>query len=399
LHRRAAAWLLDEGSKSEAISHLLRAQDYSTAVELIAESWYPVAASGGQATVRSWLDSLPEDVSAADARLCVARALVAISYGQLDEVQPALDSITKAPPPPGRFFDGFTSGRQAAGVFAAAYRWLLGDLGGCRDAALAALSSGEAPSPWDSLARMRLGASSYWLGDVAEGISNLELGRAGASATPLHPAWISSLGMLALVRLEEGDQAIASDLVTEARDVIRGAGLAEYWVSAPTHIASGALMLRSGRIDDAIAELNRGLELAARGSGPIETAYGQVLLSRALSTSGDRQQSERMLAEARWTVESSLDPGPAIARFLGEAEQELQVKAPPAFDAELLDELSDRELSVLRLMSGDLSQREMGEHLYISFNTVKTHSKHIYRKLGVSQRSEAVARARQLNLI
>ena len=65
----------------------------------------------------------------------------------------------------------------------------------------------------------------------------------------------------------------------------------------------------------------------------------------------------------------------------------------------LLDELSDRELSVLRLMSGDMSQREMGNHLYISFNTVKTHSKHIYRKLGVSQRSDAVARARQLDLI
>ena len=47
VHRRAAAWLLEEGSQSEAITHLLRAQDYPTAVELIAESWYPIAASGG----------------------------------------------------------------------------------------------------------------------------------------------------------------------------------------------------------------------------------------------------------------------------------------------------------------------------------------------------------------
>ena len=399
VHRRAAAWLLEEGSQSEAITHLLRAEDYPTAVELIAESWYPIAASGGQSTVRNWLDSLPQDVSAADPRLCVARALIAISYGQLDEVEPALESITKAPPPPGRYFDGFTSGRQAAGIFATAYRWLLGDLGGCRDAALAALSSGEAPSPWDSLARMRLGASGYWLGDAAEGISNLELGRAGASATPLHPAWISSLGMLALARLEEGDLEIASGLVAEAGDVIREAGLAEYWVCAPTHVASGALMLRAGQIDEAIDELSRGLELAARGSGPTDTAYGQISLGRALSLKGDQQQAERMLVEARWTVESSVDPGPVIAKLLEQAEQELQVTAAPAFDADLLDELSDRELSVLKLMSGDMSQREMGNHLYISFNTVKTHSKHIYRKLGVSQRSDAVARARQLDLI
>ena len=333
MHRRAAAWLLEEGSQSEAITHLLRAEDYPTAVELIAESWYPIAASGGQSTVRNWLDSLPQDVSAADPRLCVARALIAISYGQLDEVEPALDSITKAPPPPGRFFDGFTSGRQAAGIFATAYRWLLGDLGGCRDAALAALASGEAPSPWDSLARMRLGASSYWLGDAAEGISNLELGRAGASATPLYPAWVSSLGMLALARLEEGDSEVASDLVAEARDVIREAGLAEYWVSAPTHVASGALMLRAGQIDEAIDELSRGLELAARGSGPTDTAYGQISLSRALSLKGDQQGAERMLVEARWTVESSVDPGPVIAKLLEQAEQELQVTAAPAFDA------------------------------------------------------------------
>ena len=399
VHRRAAAWLLEEGFKSEAITHLLRAEDYPTAVELIAESWYPIAASGGQSTVRNWLDSLPEDISAADPRLGVARALIAISYGQLDEVEPALDSIEKAPPPPGRYFDGFTTGRQAVLIFSTAYRWLLGDLGGCRDAALAALGSDEPPGRWDSLARMRLGASSYWLGDTAEGVSNLELGRAGTSATQLFPAWVSSLGMLAMARLEEGDSEVAADLVAEARGVIRDAGLAEYWVSAPTHVAAGGLMILAGQIEEAIGELSRALDLAARGSGPTDTAYGQILLSRALSLQGDQERARRMLVEARWTVESSVDPGPVITKRLEQAEQGLKVIPSASFDASQLEELSERELSILRLMSGDLSQREMGDHLYISFNTVKTHSKHIYRKLGVSQRSEAVARARQLKLL
>jgi LuxR family transcriptional regulator, maltose regulon positive regulatory protein len=54
---------------------------------------------------------------------------------------------------------------------------------------------------------------------------------------------------------------------------------------------------------------------------------------------------------------------------------------------------------VLRMLSGDRSQREIGGALYISFNTVKTHTKSIYRKLGVSQREDAVARARELELI
>ena len=146
VHRRAAAWMLNEGLQSEAITHLLRAERYPEAVDLIARSWYPIAASGGQSTVRSWLDSLPEDVSRNDVRLCVARALIAISYGQLDEVEAALNSITSAPPPPGPFFDGFTSGPHAELILRIAYRWLLGDLGGCRETAVAALASGEARS-------------------------------------------------------------------------------------------------------------------------------------------------------------------------------------------------------------------------------------------------------------
>ena len=399
VHRRAAVWMLEEGLQSEAITHLLRAGRYSEAVELIAELWYPIAASGGHSTVRNWLDSLPQDVSENDARLCVARALVAISFGQLDEVQAALDSIIRAPSPPGRFFDGFTSGTHAVGILSTAYRWLLGDLGGCREAAVAALSSGEARSGWDSLARIRLGASSYWLGDFTEGISNLELGRAGASASPLKPAWISSLGLLAMIRIEEGDPEIASGLVAEARDAIREAGLAEYWVTAPTSIAAGGLMIGDGKVVEAIDELNRGLKLAARGSGPTETAYGQILLGRALRLQGEREQAKRLLAEARWTIDASLDPGPVVARLLEQEEEALQVTRSASFEAEELEDLSERELSVLRMMSGDLSQREMGNHLFISFNTVKTHTKHIYRKLGVTQRSEAVARARQLDLL
>jgi len=397
-HSRAAAWMLEEGLQEEAIAHLLRAERYTDAVDLIAESWYPKAASGGQSTVRTWLDSLPQDLSKQDARLCVARALVAISYGQLDEVEAALDSAASAPPPPGPFFDGFNSGPHAAGILTISHRWLLGDLGGCRETAMAALSSGEAQSGWDSLARIRLGASNYWLGDSAEGISDLELGRAGSKASSLKPAWVSSLGLLAMVWIEEGDPEVASALVSEAREVIREMGLAEYWVSAPTHIAAGGLLIAEGNMSEAIDELKRGLELAARGSGPTETAYGQILLGRALRLHGDREGAKQLLAEARWTIDASVDPGPVVTSLLKQ-EEALEVTVSAPFETKELEELSDRELSVLRMMSGDMSQREIGNQLFISFNTVKTHSKNIYRKLGVSHRSEAVARARQLDLL
>jgi LuxR family transcriptional regulator, maltose regulon positive regulatory protein len=58
--------------------------------------------------------------------------------------------------------------------------------------------------------------------------------------------------------------------------------------------------------------------------------------------------------------------------------------------------LTEREREILRFLGGGLTEREIGGELYLSFNTVHSHVKSLYRKLGVSSRSEAVARARDL---
>jgi LuxR family maltose regulon positive regulatory protein len=65
----------------------------------------------------------------------------------------------------------------------------------------------------------------------------------------------------------------------------------------------------------------------------------------------------------------------------------------------IVEHLSDREREVLRHLSGMLSTAEIAAEMYISVNTVKTHLKSIYRKLAATHRSEAIRRARQLNLI
>ena len=64
-----------------------------------------------------------------------------------------------------------------------------------------------------------------------------------------------------------------------------------------------------------------------------------------------------------------------------------------------MDELSTREMSVLRLLGSELSIAEIGDELYISRNTVKTHVRGIYRKLDADTRAGAVARARELRLL
>jgi LuxR family maltose regulon positive regulatory protein len=65
----------------------------------------------------------------------------------------------------------------------------------------------------------------------------------------------------------------------------------------------------------------------------------------------------------------------------------------------LLEPLTESETRVLRLLATDLSKREIGNELYVSVNTIKTHVKHLYAKLDVQTRRHAVERGRQLGLL
>jgi LuxR family transcriptional regulator, maltose regulon positive regulatory protein len=69
--------------------------------------------------------------------------------------------------------------------------------------------------------------------------------------------------------------------------------------------------------------------------------------------------------------------------------------SPPAAGTDL----TEREFDVLRLLEKGLSKREIGQTLFLSYNTIHTHARSIYRKLGASSREEAIAQARGRGLI
>ena len=71
----------------------------------------------------------------------------------------------------------------------------------------------------------------------------------------------------------------------------------------------------------------------------------------------------------------------------------------PAISQLLIEPLSDRELDVLRLLAGGQTNQEIALALCVSVNTVKTHLRNIYGKLGVHSRREAVAEAKKLGLV
>ena len=99
-------------------------------------------------------------------------------------------------------------------------------------------------------------------------------------------------------------------------------------------------------------------------------------------------------AEARATIDACPDPG--ILRQRLDAVDPVP-RLHPSRNGDT--PLSERELVVLRMLGGTLSERDIGRELYLSHNTVHSHARSIYRKLGVSSRAGALDRARQLGLL
>jgi LuxR family transcriptional regulator, maltose regulon positive regulatory protein len=94
------------------------------------------------------------------------------------------------------------------------------------------------------------------------------------------------------------------------------------------------------------------------------------------------------------------DPNPAVTRLRKQLLDALGAhRALTALPDAPVEQLSERELAVLRRLPSKLSNQEIAGVLYVSLNTVKTQIQSIYRKLGVNSRHEAIERARQLDLL
>jgi LuxR family maltose regulon positive regulatory protein len=90
---------------------------------------------------------------------------------------------------------------------------------------------------------------------------------------------------------------------------------------------------------------------------------------------------------------------PAFVRRLLAAFEAQHKPLKLASQETLIEPLSDRELEVLHHLNGPYSTPEIADHLIVSANTVRTHIKSIYGKLGVHGRSAAVWRAKELGLL
>jgi LuxR family maltose regulon positive regulatory protein len=187
------------------------------------------------------------------------------------------------------------------------------------------------------------------------------------------------------------------------------------------HITLARLLLADGEdesLDQALALLSR-LALAAESGGRTGSLI-EIRMLQALAFHAREQTTRALtslesaleLAEPEGQVRIFLDEGAPMLRLLRTAagagirpqfvrvlSQSLRNAGEIASITPLPDPLSERELSVVRLLATPLTGPEITRELHVSLNTMRTHTKHIFVKLGVNDRAAAVRRAEALGLI
>jgi LuxR family maltose regulon positive regulatory protein len=399
LHRRAAAWYRDAELIPDAIHHALAGGATAEATELIANHWNAFFNQGRLATVSGWLDALPAAVVEGDPRLCVARAWLALDLGRVDEVETWIDAA-EAEIQARAGANGGAPTRADTEILRTVHRFKTGDVGRANEAARRTIKLAPPDAVFPrTAAHCVLGLTHYWSNESDRAIAILEEAVRLARSAGNDLAASYALGYLSVIRAERRELDAADELAEKALGLSDEPGFAEHFTTMMAHLGRAKARERRGDLMDAESAASRALALGLRGAGRIEIASARLTLAEVRHAQGAADEARDLVREARRTLATCPDPRALAERV---AEVERRVKAAPRRPGATTtadEELTDRELAVLRLLDSDLSQREIGAALYVSLNTVKTHTRSIFRKLDASNRSEAVARARSLGVL
>ena len=390
LHARAARWYEEQEDPRRALEHSLAARDHGEAARLLRDRWLRIAPPGEGPARDAWLEGLPRSVVIADPGLCLMRAVLEESRGAPPErIEAWLAAAERNAADP---VEGLPLGSDSVLMEAALVR----AAGGGQDVGRLLASARRAHSlarERSALARAIAGTYlAYWL--VFAGLH--EEARAHASdvlemeasrAMPLLGALQHAVASLAAAAL--GEDAAAGELGTTGVDRLRAHGNEAAPRASVVHLAHGLALARRGALADAGDALRRAVALAQGPALSLERAHALLGLARVHKARGDVGAAAAAAREARRLTSSAADPG---------ALRQLARATRPAAGDVLDEEVSDAEARILRLLSTDLTLRQIGERLYLSVNTVKSHTRSLYRKLDAGSRAEAVERARELRI-
>jgi LuxR family maltose regulon positive regulatory protein len=392
LNQRAADWFEAQGDAESTLDYSHAAGNEDSAARILSSIAMTVSSAGRVTAVESWLDHFDDEAQLHRyPAVAVEGSRIHAFRGRPDQAEEWLAAAERGVPTNG---EGSAT-RACIDVLRAAM---------CADGPERMLANAESAlaelppeHPWHPWALVVIGAAHLLLGedDLADRLlataaeASDRLGRAESRALAL-----SERSLLAAGRDEEE----AETLALEARRLIENGELDAYATSALDLAATARALLRHGQWDEARRQLTITQRLAPSLTHAIPWLSVQVRLElgHAYVTLRDRNGAEGLLAEAQEILR--LRPSLGV---LGEqvARLEAEIDAMPQAVGGGGSGLTRAELRLLPLLSTHLSFREIGERLFVSRNTIKTQAISVYRKLGVSSRSDAITRAAELGLV
>ncbi len=392
LHQAAAAWLAAAGHPGEAIRHALAAGDPPAAADLVISGWASRVASGRLTTVLGWLDAFPDGYTSTSAPLSLVSAWVNGLLGHHDTARHAIHDMLTATPT-GPLPDGSPTAQHAAALFRAIFSWT--DADGQRNAARSVREFRHQLQPeFQPVATFSLGAAAFLGGDLDGARAQLADAVKQAAALGIWVVAVDGLGFSILVALMQGRAEDAEDLASSLVEQAAAHGLLDLPHVGYYLAAVGAAIARSGHLAEGDDLLAAGIS-QLDGWAPLPAAHARLMRAPVRRQLGDPDGARDLLDQARDLLAQCHSTG-IIGDLAAEVARALSASHRRGDN---WAELTDRELSVLRLLEQGLSQREMARQLFLSFHTVHSHIKSIYTRLGVTSRDEAIERARQLGLL
>ena len=269
--------------------------------------------------------------------------------------------------------DGFSSAEASLTMLRACFPW--GDIGAQLENGRRAAELEGPGSPWRPLACWVVGMGLYFRGEPDEADRWFAESAALAPASAQWLAGEASLAYRSWIAGERGRLEEQRVLAETAAEFVREHGTEKVIGVAP--LALGVSLAARGRPEEALPLIERGVALSRTFGQPIQLANALLSQAPVLRALGEHKRAADAIAEARSVLESCPDPG-ILAERLAALDRPPQIRRVRSGD----QELTQRELRVLKLLHGNLSERAIGRELYVAHNTVHSHVRSIYRKLA-----------------
>ena len=395
LHTRAADRLEAVGDLEAAIEHAHLAGDADRFVRLVLEGMQPVWATGRVDVVEQWMERLGHRSPVAHTPAMIAHgALIFALLGRPGDAE-RWAAVAEALPATGDLADG--------SPVAATMAYLRAIL--CREGpAVMRSDSAEAlqglspTSPYRTSMLHTEGLAALLEGDLDQAEASFAHAYDLAVSIETPPVAALVLTEQFLVAVERDEWTVANALIKRSLEIVTRGPYDGYWTSAPVYAAAAHAAVHRGALPEAQQYLARTTDLRPLLTYALPVVSVQTLLElgRTYLALMDQDNLRAVLDQIHGILQQRPDLGALVTATHGleEGLNHITHAAPLAASS-----LTPAELRVVPMLPTRMTMAEMGETLFISRNTVKTHALSVYRKLGVSTRNEAVDRLVELGLL